>query len=46
MKASQKELKTVTEMQQAVEDAREAVEEAENKAVETGQVVEEAVRNE
>ena len=44
MKASQKELKTATQVQQNLEEAREAVEAAENKAIETNQAVEETVR--
>ena len=46
MKASQKELKTVTEVQQNLEEARDAAEKAEGKAIETGEAVEEAIRNE
>ena len=46
MKASQKELKNATEVQQSLEEAREAAEAAENKAIETGVAVEEAIRAE
>ena len=46
MKASQKELKNATQVEQNLQDAREAAEAAENKAIETNQALEEAVRAE
>ena len=46
MKASQKELKNATQVEQNLQEVREAVEAAENKAIETNQAVEKAVRTE
>ena len=46
MKASQKELKNATQVEQNLQEVREAVEAAENKAIETNQAVEKVVRTE